>query len=107
MDAHKEYTKAVKQLKSHLEKKRSLDEFAQTDEYWAIRDYLNLHELMGVGINQEVFDDHVCYDFWSGELERAWKDTSELIKYIQGLPEWKNSYVELAAVHERWAAKRK
>lgn len=106
LEAHKSFTDAVKALQVHLEKGRELDEFAQTTEYWAIRDYLNLHELMGVGINQDVFDDDVCFDFWSGELERAFSQTRVLIEYIQSLPEWKNSYIELAEVHDRWSKRR-
>jgi hypothetical protein len=41
--AHKQYTEALKVLKSHVEKNRSTDEFALADEYWAIRDYLSQH----------------------------------------------------------------
>src|SRR5664280_2734479 len=75
LEAHKRFTAAVEIMRAHLAKNRTLDEFADADEYWDIRSYLNLHELMGVGINQRVFDDNVCYDFWSGELTRAYKDT--------------------------------
>jgi hypothetical protein len=40
--------------------------FANTGDYWAIRNYLNLHELLSVGVLKKVFDKEVCYDFWSG-----------------------------------------
>jgi hypothetical protein len=76
-----------------------------TDPYWAIREYLNLHELMGVGINQGVFDDHVCFDFWHGELRRAYQATEALIQYIQSQPGGNKTYVELVKVQERWAAR--
>jgi hypothetical protein len=107
LEAHKSFTAAVGALQAHLEKGRELSEFANTDSYWAIRDYLNLHELMGVGINQGVFDDNVCFDFWSGELEKAYNQTRPLIEYIQRLPDWKNSYIELEKVNNRWSKERR
>jgi Domain of unknown function (DUF4760) len=55
LDQHKLYKAAVEKLSAHLNANGSLETFAQTPEYWHIRDYLNLHELMGVGINQDVF----------------------------------------------------
>lgn len=103
LDAHKNFTNAVESLKAHLAKERSLDEFSETDAYWDIRDYLNLHELMGVGINQNVFDENVCYEFWSGELSRATKETGILIDYIQSRPDGKNTYIELQKVQKRWS----
>lgn len=106
LDAHKEFTDAIVDLHACLAEGQSLDTFAQTESYWAIRDYLNLHELVSVGINQKVFDDNVCFHFWSGELQRAVQQTKALIEYIQKLPEWKNSYVELMAVQVRWSSRR-
>jgi Domain of unknown function (DUF4760) len=99
---HKSYKKAVEKLTGHLQAKKPLEEFSEMPEYWHIRDYLNLHELMGVGINQEVFDDHVCEDFWSGELYRACRDTGPLIEWIRAQPDEDRTYIELLAVNKRW-----
>ena len=33
--------------------------------YFAVRKYLNVHELIAVGIKNGMFDDRTCYDFWS------------------------------------------
>ena len=107
LDAHKDFTKAMEKLKASLIDGKMSASFENSDEYWDIRDYLNLHELMSVGIMQEVFDDHVCYFFWSGELERAYRDTRHLIEYVQALPDQKGTYVELVKVARRWAEKKK
>jgi hypothetical protein len=76
--------------------------FADTAAYSDIRDYLNSHELMAVGLLNDVFDDDVCFDFWSGELKRAYEDTLPLLNYVQSQPYGKNTYVELAKIAKRW-----
>ena len=88
--------------REHLDKKLPLEQFSKTNEYLRIRDYLNVHELMGVGINRDVFDDFVCEDFWSGELRRAYRDTKPLIEWIQKQPDEAYAYVELLKVNNRW-----
>jgi hypothetical protein len=102
LDQYKAFKNACDKLKEHLEGKRPLEDFSKTDEYFQIRDYLNVHELMGVGINREVFDDWVCEDFWSGELYRACRDTGPLIEWIQRQPGEAETYIELLEVNQRW-----
>jgi hypothetical protein len=102
---HKNFKKACKKLSNHLRENKPLEEFSKTDEYDSIRDYLNLHELMGVGINREVFDDFVCEDFWAGELYRAYRDTKPLIEWIQKQPGEAETYVELIKIATRWQAR--
>jgi Domain of unknown function (DUF4760) len=107
LEAHKDFTGATKKLKASLVEGKMGPSFENSKEYWDIRDYLNLHELMSVGLMQEVFDDHVCFFFWSGELERAYRDTRPLIEYVQALPDQKGTYVELVKVAQRWAGRKK
>lgn len=104
--AHKNYTKSVEVMRKHLQQKKPLKTFVNTDAYWSIREYLNLHELMGVGINQGVFDDDVCFDFWHGELRRAYQATEALIRYIQTQPDENKTYIELVKVQACWAARK-
>ena len=105
LQSHKDYTAAVQQLKKSVVDGKMDISFANSKEYWHIRDYLNLHELMSVGLKNDVFDDNVCFDFWSGELMRAYQDTLPLIKYVQGLPFSKGIYFELEKIAKRWEAK--
>jgi hypothetical protein len=100
--SHKRFVDASSSLKGLMKDERRIDEFVGTDHYFAMRDYLNLHELIAVGILNEVFDDTVCYEFWSGELRRAYEDTGRFITYIQSLPGEKGSYVEMAKLADRW-----
>jgi hypothetical protein len=101
LNAHEKFVEAVGVLENHF-RQNTLDEFVKTKAYWDIRGYLNLHELMAVGINQRVFDDDVCYDFWASELENAYKKTKPLIEYIQKHNDEESMYCELVVVKNRW-----
>jgi len=80
--------------------------FANSDKYWEIRDYLNLHELVAVGLLNGVFDEDVCFDFWSGELVLAYEDALPLIKYVQKQKRGENMYSELAKIAKRWSKRK-
>jgi len=105
--SHKKFVEASTHLRSLMDEARPFDEFVGTAHYFAMRDYLNLHELIAVGINNEVFDDAVCYDFWSGELKRAFDDTGRFITHIQTLPGERGSYVEMVKLAVRWDERRR
>jgi len=108
LESHKRYTSALDKLASSLGSKGEMQSsFVGSDEYWAIRDYLNLHELMAVGILKNVFDDHVCRDFWAGEMRRACQGAMPLIKYVQGQPGQSGTYTEMIKVAGEWEDKRK
>jgi len=102
LDQYKAFKTACEKLKQHLENKQLLEDFSKTDEYFQIRDYLNVHELMAVGINRDVFDDSVCENFWSGELYRACRDAGPLIEWIQKQPGENETYTEFVKVNKRW-----
>jgi hypothetical protein len=108
LESHKRYTDAIAKMKMVVTASGEMENsFAGSDEYWAIRDYLNLHELMAVGILKKVFDDRVCHDFWAGELHRAYEDAMPLINYVQSQPRSKGTYSELIKVAKDWEDKRK
>ena len=103
LESHKNFTEAVDELKMIVTSSGEMQSvFANTKEYWAIRDYLNLHELMAVGLLKGVFDNDVCFDFWSGELVQAYEDTLPLINYVQKQKNGQNAYSELAKIAKRW-----
>jgi hypothetical protein len=103
--AHKNFLKGVEVLDTHLAAGKALDEFSKTQEYADIRDYLNLHELLAVGVHQDVVDDNVAFDFWHRELMRALSRTNGLITYIQKQPGNQRTYVDLVALCQRWEAR--
>jgi hypothetical protein len=102
--SHKKFTEAVTKLDTHLKAENPCADFVSTPEYWHIRDYLNLHELMAVGVRNDVFDDHVCFNFWSRELGDAYKRTELLIEHIQTKEtDEHDTYTELVRLAKRWS----
>ena len=80
--------------------------FKKTAHWIPLRNYLNLHELIAVGVNQQVLDDSVCFDFWRGELNRAYRDCAKAIEYIQGCPDEKKTYSEVIALYSNWSKRK-
>jgi hypothetical protein len=64
--------------------------------------YLNVHELVAVGIKNKVFDRGVCYNFWGDALVRHAKETEAVIAYEieTSAP---SAYLELRRLSVKWA----
>jgi hypothetical protein len=103
LESHKRYTNALDKLAMAVKEDGEVDShFVNSDEYWAIRDYLNLHELVAVGILNDVFDDKVCRDFWAGEMKRAFEKAMPLIKWVQKQKGQEGTYSEMIKVANSW-----
>lgn len=85
LQAHADFELALKKLKKHTADSGTIRSFAEGTEteidYKKIIRYLNVHELVAVGIKNKVFDDLVCYNFWSDAMVRHVKQTDSVIQY--------------------------
>jgi hypothetical protein len=75
--------------------------------YFAVRKYLNLHELIAVGIKNGMFDYRTCYDFWSGVLIRCVEDARPVLDNVRARPGHEATYVELEDLYAKWKAREK
>jgi Domain of unknown function (DUF4760) len=107
LNSHKKFLDGVVALKEHQTKNKTMKEFSKTEFCRDIRSYLNLHELMSVGINEGVFDDDVCYSFWGDEIRKAHRDTEPLIEFVQSQLDGAFTYDELVKVDKRWLERTK
>jgi hypothetical protein len=84
------------------------DGFIKTDDYEKVYKYLNVHELLAVGIHKDVFDDYVAYAFWSDALIADYQDAEGLIAYIRETPgEGSHStFEDLEKLYRRWRARK-
>lgn len=82
-------------------------ETSNAEQWQELRSYLNLHELLAVGIKQRVLDDSVCFDFWNAELRRACHDCVGAIEFIQAKQGEERTYCELVELHARWQRDRR
>src|ERR1700676_1041983 len=99
VDAHKDFEAALEILKTH---KGTMAEFSKLDAYKNIRAYLNIHELVAVGIKNKAFDEQVCYNFWSDALVRHTAGTYALLQYESELEGGEAAFLELRTLSGRW-----
>jgi hypothetical protein len=87
----------------------SVEEFRdrQRDHYLAIRKYLNVHELIAVGIRKEVLDEEVCYHYWCDTLTNGYQDAKRVIDYLRTRPRNKYTYADFEALNVRWLKRMK
>jgi hypothetical protein len=98
VDAYNSYESAIEKFKKHGSAKALYDDDA---EYRSVRAYLNIHELVAVGIHTGVLDEKVCYNFWSDELIEAFEDSKSLIDYIRSMGSV-FSYTEFEKLSKKW-----
>jgi hypothetical protein len=55
--------------------------------YFSVRKYLNVHELIAVGIKSGMLDDRTCFDFWCDVLVRGVEAARPLIDYLSQRPD--------------------
>lgn len=104
LEAHREFEAALKQLKTHIAGGGTVIDFAETNDaaYRQIWKYLNIHELIAVGIRRRVFDGTVCYNFWGDALVRHTSEAAAVIDHEMkvGAP---SAYLELRLLNAKWA----
>jgi hypothetical protein len=73
--------------------------------YGPVRTYLNIHELIAVGIKNKVFDKKVCYQFWSAVLVLHAKQTTALVDFCRRNPEEAAVYLQFTNLARKWERK--
>jgi hypothetical protein len=77
-----------------------IDAFSKTDNYKAIRKYLNIHELIAVGMYQGIFSKKICYHYWGNMMIEAYEECQSVIKHAQ--KEHEETYCDLEKYARRW-----
>jgi hypothetical protein len=106
--AYAAFQDALIAWEKHLKENKPVEKFIRDDTgaftkgYRDITSYLNIHELVAVGIKNKVFDGNVCYNFWSDALVRHTDKTQKLIEYEVASDGGAASYLELRLLSEKW-----
>src|SRR3984893_261478 len=103
LEAHREFRVAVKELKLHLVDGKTVKSFEESNEkiYLSILKYLNVHELVAVGIKNRVFDVDVCFNFWGDVLVQHADETAAVIDHeieSEGTPS--SAFLQLNGLRE-------
>ncbi len=96
------YETALKKLQKDPDVKKFYDSEDNETHVESVLSYLNIHELIAVGIHKKVFDEDVCFDFWSDELVAAYEECAELIKHMREEDRSIFSYVDLQELAGKW-----
>jgi hypothetical protein len=73
------------------------------DKYRVIRNVLNIHELVAVGVRKDVLDKDVCFDFWCDELLDAFRKCASVIEHARKEPEGTRfTYINLEHLYKDW-----
>lgn len=76
------------------------------EEYLWVRKYLNIHELVAVGIKEKVLDHDTCYTYWGDVLVHNCTDARPVLDYVRNRPRNIFTYVELEALYAEWTKKK-
>jgi len=83
-----------------------LEAFCKTDDYRHVRSYLNVFELMAVGIENRTFDERICYVYWKGYVLDTMRETSKLIDHIRTRDNADLYFRSFRQLHYRWMTNR-
>jgi Domain of unknown function (DUF4760) len=103
LEAYDKFHAGVEQMKS-----MTIDVFCTSkdepirEHYFAVRKYLNIHELIAVGIKNGMFHDRTCYDFWAGILFRGVDAARPVIDHVRRRPGREATYSELEILYTKW-----
>jgi hypothetical protein len=76
--------------------------YVPTPEHNAVRTWLNICELVAVGINRKVFDDRLAFDSWSGILPWCHLRCAKLIEWRRQDENDALMYFDLETLSTRW-----
>jgi hypothetical protein len=70
--------------------------------YIDIRSWLNICELIAVGVNKDAFSKSVSLDYWGDVIPSSYRTAEPLINDIRSKDGSKHTYVELEKLAKRW-----
>jgi hypothetical protein len=72
------------------------------EHYFCIRKYLNIHELIAVGLREEVLDADVCYYYWGDTLTNHCIVAKPVLDFLAKREKNKYTYADLHALNAKW-----
>jgi hypothetical protein len=95
---YNDFESKVAALNAAMTPTTKMSELAVMQDWPFIRSYLNIHELIAVGIRLKVFDKKVCYHYWSAVLVGQCDGAKEIIAVARKEPEDRGAYLEMLSV---------
>jgi hypothetical protein len=109
LEAYTAFENARKKFNAHAASGGSVKDFFENSEtekdYRSILRYLNIHELVAVGIKNKVLDERVCYNFWSDAMVRHVRELRSIIEYEIEDGGSAALFLELRQLSAKWSIK--
>jgi hypothetical protein len=102
---YNDFESKVAVLNAAMAPTTKMSELAVMPDWPYIRSYLNIHELIAVGIRLKVFDEKVCYHYWSAVLVGHYHEAKEIIAVARKEPEDSGAYLEMLRLKGKWERK--
>jgi hypothetical protein len=103
VDAYDKFWQGIDQMKTMTVS----DFYSSKDKgirkhYFSVRKYLNVHELVAVGIKRRILNHDICFDYWCDVLLRGVDAARPLIVHVRTQPGHKATYDELLVLYDKW-----
>jgi hypothetical protein len=105
LKAYEKYIVGARALQVASGNATTMRNFAATEDYRHVRSYLNIHELLAVGLDYGVFDEDVCFFFWSDTLVRHCRECEAVLRLVRQSPDGSATYLNLRKLNARWTEK--
>jgi hypothetical protein len=91
-------------FKKHAPRVSSSREPWLDEEHDDIRTFLNICELIAVGVNKRAFSESVSFHYWVDVIKKSYRTSEQLINNIRNNPEEGSpyTYIELEKLAKRW-----
>lgn len=74
-------------------------------DYETVRTWLNILEILAVGVHRHAFDEDVCFHYWRNVVTKVFRSSDVLIKYARSTPQGVDgveTYSELERLAKAW-----
>jgi hypothetical protein len=102
VDIFQRFDESLQTVNNDIDAGRTLAEITRTSHYKDVHACLNIHELLAIGIANEVFDERVAYHYWSTALVGHKKKAEKLINFSREAPDDYSAYIGMLKLSEIW-----
>jgi hypothetical protein len=102
VDIFQKFNVSIEKVDKDIDDGKTLREVTNTDHYKIIHTCLNIHELLAIGVANDVFDERVAYRYWSGALIAHCKKAEKLINFSRQEPDDYSAYIGILRLNGQW-----
>ena len=102
VDIFQRFEESLQAVNNDIDAGRMLSEITRTPHYKDVHTCLNIHELLAIGVANEVFDERVAYHYWSAALVGHKKKAEKLINFSREAPDDYSAYIGMLKLSEVW-----